>query len=129
MKLLDSSFYADFLRGREPAKAYRLDHQEESLVLSSIGYYELYHGAIKENRDPALVAEALPWVDTMEYTRPHALEAARIRQELENAGQRLQHPDMMIAGMARSLDVPIVTADNGFTTVDGLQVENHRMRY
>ena len=65
MKVLDSSFCADFLRGREPAKQYRLENQDQSLVLTSVGYYELYHGAIKEGRDPVLVADDLPWVEQL----------------------------------------------------------------
>ena len=129
MKVLDSSFCADFLRGREPAKEYRLDHQDESLVLSSVGFYELYHGAVKEGRDPALVDENLPWVEQLDYNRTHALEGARVRQELEQNGQRIQHPDMMLAGVARSLGVPVVTADGGFEHVDDLDVENHRDMY
>ena len=129
MKLLDSSFCADFLRGRESAKEYRMANQAESLVLTPIGQYELYHGAVKEGRDPVLVDDGLPWVELVEYTTKHALEAARIRQELTEAGQRLQHPDMLIAGVARSMGVPIVTADAGFEQVDGLAVENHRELY
>ena len=129
MKVLDSSFCADFLRGREPAKEYRLDHQDESLVLPSVGFYELYHGAVKEGRDPALVDEDLPWVERLDYNRTHALEGARVRQELEQNGQRIQHPDMMVAGVARSLGVPVVTADGGVERVDDLDVENHRDMY
>ena len=129
MKILDSSFCADFLRGREAAKSYRLDHRNESLVLTSVGYYELYHGAVKEGRDPVLIDDDLPWVERMEYDRTHALEGARIRQELEERGERIQHPDMMIAGVARSLDVPLVTADSGFERIDDLDVENHRELY
>ncbi|WP_436931186.1 PIN domain-containing protein [Halosimplex halobium] len=129
MKVLDSSFCADFLRGREPAKAYRLDNRTETLVLTSVGYYELYHGAIEEGRDPVLVDDDLPWVERLEYTRSHALEGARIRQELEAKGKRIQHPDMMIAGAARSLDAPVVTADGGFDRIEGLSVENHREMY
>lgn len=129
MKVLDSSFCADFLRGRESAKAYRLDHLDESLVLTSVGYYELYHGAVKEGRDPVLVDDDLPWVERLDFDRAHALEGARIRRELEERGKRIQHPDMMVAGVARSLGVPVVTSDGGFEHVDGLDVENHRETY
>lgn len=129
MKLLDSSFCADFLRGRESAKEYRLANRTESLLLTPIGQYELYHGAVKDGRDPVLVDTDLPWVETVEYTAQHALEAARIRHELAEAGQRLQHPDMLIAGVARSIGVPLVTADSGFDQVDGLSIENHREPY
>mgnify|MGYP000100227617 CR=1 FL=1 len=126
MKLLDSSFCADFLRGRASAKAYRLDNRDESLVLSAISDYELYHGAVKEGRDPARIDDHLPWVERMEYDRTHALEGARIRQELDERGERIQHPEMMLAGVARSLGVPVVTADDGFERVNGLDVENYR---
>jgi predicted nucleic acid-binding protein len=129
MKVLDSSFCADFLRGRESAKEYRLDNQDESLILTSVGYYELYHGAVKEGRDPVLVEDDLPWVERLDYNRSHALEGARIRQELEEKGQRIQHPDMMIAGVARALDVPVVTSDGGFERIERLNVENHREMY
>jgi predicted nucleic acid-binding protein len=129
MKVLDSSFCADFLRGRESAKEYRLDHLDESLVLTSVGYYELYHGAVKEGRDPVLVDDDLPWVERLDYDRIHAIEGARIRQELSANGERIQHPDMMIAGVARSLGVPVVASDSGFERIDGLEVENHRELY
>ena len=129
MKVLDSSFCADFLRGRDHAKQYRLDHQDESLVLTEIGFYELYHGAVKVGRDPTAVDRNLPWVDRLDYTPAHSREGAQIRAELEDQGKRIQHPDMMIAGVARSLDAPIVTSDTDFGHIDGLTVENPREMY
>jgi len=129
MKILDSSYCADFLRGREYAKQYRLDHQDEDLVLPAIGFYELYHGAVKVGRDPTQVEQDLPWVDRVDYDPAHGLEGARIRDELEQNGRRLQHPDMMIAGVARSFGVPVVTSDSGFEHVEGLEVENPREMY
>jgi len=129
MKVLDSSYCADFLRGHEYAKQYRLEHRTENLVLPAIGFYELYHGAVKVGREPTKVEQDLPWVDRIDYDPTHGLEGARIRHELEQEGQRLQHPDMMIAGVARSLGVPVVTSDRGFENVDGLEVENPREMY
>lgn len=129
MRVLDTSYCADFLRGYEHAKSYRLDHPEESLLLPSIGFYELYHGAVKVGRDPGDVDRDLPWVDRLEYTVDHAREGAGIRAELEEVGRRLQHPDMMIAGVARSLGVPVVTTDDGFDCVEDLVVENPRELY
>lgn len=129
MKVLDSSYCADFLRGREYAKQYRLEHRDENLVLPAIGFYELYHGAVKVGRDPKQVEQDLPWVDRIDYDPAHSLESARVRYELEQNGERLQHPDMMIAGVARSFDVPVVTSDRGFEAVDSLEVENPRKMY
>lgn len=129
MKILDSSYCADFLRGYEHAKQYRLDHQDESLVLPAIGFYELYHGAVKQGRNPHEIDQNLPWVERLDYTPGYSLAGAHIRNELEKEGQRIQHPDMMIAGVARSLDVPIVTTDSGFERVGGLDVDNPREMY
>jgi tRNA(fMet)-specific endonuclease VapC len=36
---------------------------------------------------------------------------------------------MMIAGVARSLGVAVVTSDDGFENVEGLEVENPREIY
>lgn len=129
MKVLDSSYCADFLRGYEHAREYRLDHRDEDLVLPAVGFYELYYGAAKVGRDPRDVDRDLPWVTRLDYDPTHALEGARIRDELEAEGQRLQHPDTMIAGVARSLGVPVVATDRGFERVDGLPVENPRDLY
>lgn len=129
MRILDTSYCADFLRGYDHAKQYRLDRPEESLVLPSVGFYELYRGAVTVGRDPGDVARDLPWVDRLEYTSEHAREGARIRAELEDGSRRMQHPDMMIAGVARSLDVPVVSTDAGFDQVDDLVVENSRELY
>jgi predicted nucleic acid-binding protein len=129
MKVLDSSYCADFLRGRDHAKQYRLENQNIDLVLPSIGFYELYHGAVKIGRDPHMVDQDLPWVSRLQYQDDHARESARIRQELKQRGERLQHPDMMIAGVARSLDVPVVSADGDFDRISGLSVEDSREMY
>ncbi|WP_407934020.1 PIN domain-containing protein [Halocatena halophila] len=59
-------------------------------------------------------------------TRHHTHLSVRIRDELEEKGQRIQHPDMMIAGVARSLNAPLVTADSGFERIDGIEIHNHR---
>lgn len=68
-------------------------------------------------------------LERLDYIRSHALDGARIRQELEEQSQRIQHPDMMIAGVARSIDVPLVTADGRFERIDGLDIDNHREMY
>lgn len=73
--------------------------------------------------------DALPWVAQLDDTQTHALEGACIRQELAAAGQRIQQPEMLLAGIARSRGVPVVTADSGSTRVEEFAVENHRERY
>ena len=83
-----ASFCTDFLRGRESATVYRLANQTGSRALSAIGYDELYHGALKQGRDPVLIDATLPSVVYPEYDRTDALEGARIRQERNDERQR-----------------------------------------
>ena len=126
MKVLDSSYVADFLRGRDAAREYRAAHPAERFALPAVGYYELSTGALKTGRDPSTLSTTLPWLDRLAFTQEHALEAARVRRELEADGERIQHPDMLLAGVARSIGVPVVTADGDFERVEGLDVENYR---
>jgi len=129
MKILDSSYCADFLRGREYAKQYRLEHQNETLVPPAIGFCEVYHNAIKVGRAPKRVEQNLPWVDRLDCEPEHGLKGARIRYELEQDGNRLRHPDMMIGGVARPFGVRVVTSDDGFEQIEGIEVENPREMY
>jgi predicted nucleic acid-binding protein len=47
---------------------------------------------------------------------------ARLRLRLRDAGKRMQVNDSWIAATAMSLDVPVVTQDNDYVEVEGLQV-------
>ncbi|MFC6724081.1 PIN domain-containing protein [Halobium palmae] len=130
MKLLDTSFLVDYLRGHPSAGAYVTDHDGEAFVGSAVAFYELYHGAVKVGRPIEDVDRDLRWVDREPFALEHGREAARIREELESAGGRIEHPDTMLAGVARSIGAPVVTANaEHFERVANLRVENHRTTY
>ncbi|MFC4356807.1 PIN domain-containing protein [Halobium salinum] len=130
MKLLDTSFLVDYLRGHPSAGEYVTDHDGEAFVGSAVAFYELYHGAVKVGRPVEDVDRDLQWVDREPFGFKHGQEAARIREELESSGERIEHSDMVLAGVARSLGAPVVTANaEHFERVSGIVVENHRELY
>lgn len=128
MKCFDSSFLADYTRGREAAIRYLEDRTEEELVVPTIALYELFAGRLNVDEEATVedLKQALDWATEVELTDVHAFEAAHVRRELNERGSRIQHPDMLLAGVARALDAPIVTADGDFERVEGLRLENHR---
>lgn len=128
MKCLDSSFLTDYTRGRASAIRYLEELTDEELVVPTIALYELFAGHLR--MDDEVTAEdfthAFDWATEIELPDTHALEAACVREELTERGRRIQHPDMLLAGTARSLDAPIVTSDSDFERVDDLRLVNHR---
>lgn len=131
MKCLDSSFLADYSRGRTAAIRYLEAHTDSNFLVPTIALYELFAGRLKTGGSVTLgdLDASLDWATKIDFTDEHALEAARVRQELMNRGSRIQHPDMLVAGIARSLGAPIVASDEDFERVDGLPVENHWRLY
>lgn len=128
MKCFDSSFLADYTRGRKSAIRYLEDRTGEDLVVPTIALYELFAGRLRIDNEVELeeLERAFDWATELDFTDAHALEAARVRRELTEQGERIQHPDMLLAGIAQSLDAPIVTSDRDFERVDDLRLENHR---
>lgn len=128
MKCLDSSFLADYTRGRETAIQYLEELTDEELVVPTIALYELFAGHLRMDDEVTERAfeHAFDWATELELTDAHAFEAARVRAELTERGRRIQHPDMLLAGTARALDAPMVTSDSDFERVEGLDLENHR---
>lgn len=128
MKCFDSSFLADYTRGRASAIRYLEELTDEELVVPTIALYELFAGHLRMDDEVTAgdFKRAFDWATEVELTDDHALEAARVRRGLTERGRRIQHPDMLLAGIARSLDAPVVASDDDFERVDGLRLENHR---
>ncbi|WP_162224629.1 PIN domain-containing protein [Halorussus amylolyticus] len=131
MKCLDSSFLADYTRGRASAIRYLEERGDEDLGVPTIALYELFAGRLAVESDVTLddFDRAFDWTTEIGFTDAYALEAARVRQELMDSGQRIQHPDMLLAGVARSLNATVVASDRDFERVENLCVENHRKMF
>lgn len=126
--LLDTNVCIDLLRGRSPVlESHVRQFLPGDLGLSSITVYELAHGA-RRSSDPArneaaLAVFYLPLV-LLPFDATAATIAGQVHAHLEQAGTPIGANDLLIAGHALALGVPLVTRNvREFRRVPGLQVE------
>lgn len=89
--------------------------------------YELEYGTLKTGspRRRAVVSELLAGLAQVPFDANAALEAARIRIELEGRGQMIGPIDLLIAGTAVSRGAVLVTSNTKeFSRVKGLRLSD-----
>jgi predicted nucleic acid-binding protein len=127
VKSVDSSFLVDYARGNDAAIAYLAAHDEEVIGASTVVLSELYRGLmITRNMTREEAISKYEWVEPVPFTNETAAEAAEIYVELRASGEMINRSDIYIAGTARSLGVPLVTGDDHFGAIDGLETEAYR---
>jgi len=101
----------------------------ERQFTSTITVAELYYGVYKSPRPEGfrrrLEQEVLPRVRVIPFDRRAAAVYGRVRAELERRGEPLSDPDLLIAAIALSRGLTVVTGNvRHFARVSGLTVEN-----
>jgi len=132
MKLLDTTFLVDHQRGDEDVAEF-LEEQEnsnEKLVTSSINLKEIAVGKMMvEDPTPSFddVLADFGWLTVEPFDETQALEAARIEAELRGSGD--YEPDLsadiLIAGVARDLNAPVVTRNISDFEKIGVDIERY----
>jgi tRNA(fMet)-specific endonuclease VapC len=126
--MLDTNIVSDMMRnpaGRVTARIAEVG--ENRICLSIITAAELRFGAAKHGSSSLIsrVEAILARVVVLGFDVPADSAYARIRAELEAAGQPIGPNDLLIAAHATSLDATMVTANVAeFQRVRGLNVEN-----
>ncbi|WP_220793300.1 type II toxin-antitoxin system VapC family toxin [Nocardioides stalactiti] len=124
--LLDTDVCISILRGSEPRARERLRALRE-VAVSTITIAELAYGAARsrapeENR--VEVERLTRAVDVLDIDAPAAWHAGQIRAELARLGTPIGGYDLLIAGVARSRDLMLVTAnDRECERVPDLRIE------
>lgn len=122
MNLLDTSYLVDYERGREPARAFFRQHEHEPLAVSTISFFELAFGIVRDDPEALdSLRPSLQWAELLAFTPDDAIEAAMVQSELQLAGDRIPVADVLIAGVARNRGAALVTRDDHFSAVDGLE--------
>lgn len=127
MKLLDSNTIINYLRGQEPVVSRMQRPAKGSLGIPSAVAYELEYGTLKGGspRRRAILLDVFSDLVHVPFDHEAALEAARIRVELERQGIVIGPMDLLIAGTALSRGAVLVTNDtNEFSRVKGLRLED-----
>ena len=127
--LLDTNFIIFALKNPGGKAATRLCQESpDDVFICSVVEAELYHGAEKyavpERRRVALEGILNPY-RSLPFDSSCVPEYARIRHELECAGMIIGGNDLMIAAIALTHDLTLVTSNSGeFARVSGLRVED-----
>ncbi len=126
--LLDTNVWIHYLKNAESPVASRLRQTPASeVVVCSVVWAELLHGARKyERRDErqARVERTLAPYQSLPFDDAAAQRYAVLRDDLETRGEVIGSNDLLIAAIALSHGLVLVTNDGGFGRVTGLQTED-----
>jgi predicted nucleic acid-binding protein len=132
MKLLDTTFLVDHQRGKEEVAEFLKEQKTEGeeLVTSSINLKEIAVGKMTVEEPTPSFEEVLSdfgWLTVQAFDEEQALETARIEAELRESGE--YDPDLsadiLIAGVARSLNCPVVTRNLSDFEQIGVETEDY----
>lgn len=129
--LLDTNICIYLIKERPPGILERFrQHSPEEVAISVVTLFELQYGVEKsqyrEHSEDALGKFLLP-LTVIDLDRSAANEAAAIRAQLEKKGLSIGPYDLLIAGIARSRGMTLVTNNTKeFNIVSGLRLEDWR---
>ncbi len=127
--LLDTNICIYLIKNRPPGVLEKFkQHPPSEVAISTITLFELEYGAEKSNRkqqSQKALKKFLSPLDIVDLDQAAANEAAVIRAQLERKGTPIGSYDILIAGLARSRSMTLVTNNTKeFSRVDGLLLEN-----
>ena len=127
--LLDTNICIYLIKKRPTAVLERFrQHSLQDVAISTITLFELQYGVEKsqyrERSEDALAKFLLP-LNLINLDHSSAIEAATIRAQLEKKGMPIGPYDLLIAGLARSRGMTLVTSNTKeFERIVGLHLEN-----
>jgi len=127
--LLDTNICIYLIKKRPPTVLERFrEHSPQDVAISTITLFELEYGVEKsqyrQRSEDALAKFLLP-LSLIDLDRSAAMEAATIRAQLGKAGIPIGPYDLLIAGLALSRDMTLVTNNSKeFERIHHLRLEN-----
>jgi len=127
--LLDTNICIYLIKKRplQVLKRFR-QHSPQDVAISTITLFELEYGVEKSQysqRSKDALAKFLLPLNLINLDRSSTIEAANIRAQLEKKGMPIGPYDLLIAGLARSQNMTLVTNNiKEFERVVNLHLEN-----
>ncbi len=127
--LLDTNICIYLIKKRpsEVLERFR-QHSPQDVAISTITFFELQYGVEKSQyrqRSEDALSKFFMTLNLIDLDRDSAIEAAVIRGQLEKKGLPIGPYDLLIAGLAKSRDMVLVTNNTKeFERVVGLELEN-----
>ncbi len=127
--LLDTNICIYLIKKHSPEILGRFQkHAPQDVAISSITLFELQYGIEKSQfrqRSEEALEKFLQPLNLIELDRSAAIEAAVICAQLEKKGISIGSYDLLIAGLARSRDMTLVTNNTKeFKRIINLQLED-----
>lgn len=127
--LLDTNICIYIIKNHPPGVLEKFrQHSPEDVAVSSITLFELEYGVNKSHykkRSQNALAKFLLPLNVIDLDRFAASEAAAIRAHAEKKGRPMGPYDILIAGIAKSQNMRLVTNnEKEFETIEGLGIEN-----
>jgi tRNA(fMet)-specific endonuclease VapC len=126
---LDTDILVSLLKGAPDAieKIRALQEGGNRISTTIITAYELVKGAYMSSRSDenlARVRESMSNLRVLELSFGAAEEAARIYKELRDRGRLISEFDVLIAGIVKFHDEPLVSRDEHFKAIRGMKLVN-----
>jgi tRNA(fMet)-specific endonuclease VapC len=122
----NTCIYALKLQGRVVARM--REHGPDEIAITIVTLAELWFGAQKSVRRAAVRREVDAFLEPFEvlpFDREAADSYSRVRFDLERIGRPIGERDLLIASIALSRDLTVVTHDLGeFDRIAGLRTED-----
>jgi tRNA(fMet)-specific endonuclease VapC len=127
--LLDTNTISAMIRQDQQVwkKVALIEKTEEKIFISSISYYESKRGLLATQATTKMQRfdQICQDYDMVGIDNESVLDtASEIYATLKKRGQPLPDADILIAAMAKTYGLILVTDDNHFDRMEGLQVEN-----
>lgn len=127
--LLDTDILSEFLRGNPKVIEKVAEHLNEHgfISLSIITYYEILNGLLYKDAKKQLIKfeDFVSLNKVIPLTMPMAKTAAAIQAYLRKRGTEIGHTDTLIAGIAITSDLQLVTNNTDhFNRIKGLIIAN-----
>ena len=126
--LLDTNVCIALMRGHGSATARLADCVPGECAVSTVTVYELYTGVAKSRepeRERGKVRRLLSLMRIAAFDEAAAERASMVRARLEKAGNVYGPYDLLLAGQALALALPLATHNVGeFARVEGLVIDN-----
>lgn len=117
MTVLDSSVVIDYLDGVEDVVSY-VDDEPPPHRTSAVCVYEVLAGEVFGSGDTDIerARQEFGRVDAVPFTGEVAMEAARLQDDLLDAGCTMSPRDLFVAATARYTGEPLLVSDADFGT-------------
>jgi tRNA(fMet)-specific endonuclease VapC len=126
--LIDTEVAVAFLRQQSEFNRSRFAAYDGSLAISTVSLFELMYGSEKSDAPASnrqAVQNLLGFIKVIDFDAAAAEHSGQIRAVLAVEGRPIGKYDLLIAGLARSRGLAVVTGNvREFERVPGLLVEN-----